>query len=125
MILFFAGVVLFSTFYTSILRKKKEIGIFKAYGASNPLVLVILYVQATIIAFIGSISGTIIGIQVGRIFCSWINTFTSLAKIDLIFTIPFTFIFILTGIVFFFCYLAIYTPSKIAISIDPAQVVRG
>ena len=39
LVLFLSSTVLFSTFYSSLLRKKKEIGIFKAYGASNFLVL--------------------------------------------------------------------------------------
>lgn len=125
LVLFLAGVVLFSTFYSSILRKNKEIGIFKAYGASSRLVLFLFYVQATILLSIGCLLGTAGGIEIGRLLSRWLNHFTQAGGAALVFQLPSLYVGILVAIVFATCWLAIYIPVRIATAIDPAEVVRS
>ena len=125
LVLFLSSVVLFSTFYTSILRKQREIGIFKAYGASRSLVLLLFYLQSSIVVCIGSVLGILAGLQSGRMFSEWINSFARLAESKLTFSLPIELILILFGVVFTSCLLAIFIPARLAIAVDPAQVVRN
>ena len=125
LVLFLSGVVLFSTFYSSILRKKKEIGIFKAYGASRLLVLLLLYIQSTTIILFGSGLGIICGIPIGKIIAAWLNDFARLSETMLRFYLPLSAIGILVSIMLVTAWLAIFVPARIAVTVDPAEVVRG
>ena len=88
LVLFLSSVVLFSTFYTSILRKRKEIGIFKAYGASRLLVMGLFYIQSSLIVLLGGGLGVVGGYYVGRVLSQWINRFAMLSESKLIFYLP-------------------------------------
>ena len=125
LVLFLSSVVLFSTFYTSVLRKQREIGIFKAYGASRFLVLLLFYLQSSLIVCIGAGLGILGGLQSGRWFSNWINSFARLAESKLTFFLPPELILILSGVIFASCWLAIFIPARIATAVDPAQVVRN
>jgi ABC-type lipoprotein release transport system permease subunit len=125
LVLFLSGVVLFSTFYSSILRKNKEIGIFKTYGASRLLVLSLFYLQSTILLGIGCLVGIAGGIEVGRLLSSWLSRFTQASGTVMLFQLPPAYVAILVAIMLGTCWLAIFIPVRIATAIDPAEVVRG
>lgn len=125
LILFLSSIVLFSTFYSSLLRKRHEIGIFKAYGASNFLVFILLYIQSTMIIITGCILGIYSGCKMGQFLSARINAFSNLAEGGLIFLLPQQYILQLIGILIATCWIAIFIPSRIAMSIDPAEVVRA
>ena len=125
LILFLSGVVLFSTFYSSILRKKNEIGIFKAYGASNFLVLLLLYIQSNIIIAMGAVLGIFGGFQIGDFSGMVLSKFAHLEGEGLSFTLSNTYVVILCAIMFFVCWLAISIPARLATSVDPADVIKN
>jgi cell division protein FtsX len=125
LVLFLSGVVLFSTFYSGILRKSKEIGIFKAYGASRLLVLVLFYLQSTIVLGVGCLLGVFGGIQTGKVLSRWLTHFTKSQDALLTFQLPPVYIVALVAIMLLTCWASIFIPVRIATSIDPAEVVRG
>ncbi|NUM34789.1 MAG: FtsX-like permease family protein [Candidatus Brocadiae bacterium] len=125
LVLFLSSVVLFSTFYSSILRKRKEIGIFKAYGASSFLVLILFYIQTTVIVFLGCISGIAIGFQTGIFLSKSLNHFAHLSQGGLEFSLPLSSVFGLTSVMLLTSWIAVFIPARIAISVDPAEVVRS
>ena len=124
LVLFLAGVVLFSTFYSSILRKKKEIGIFKAYGASRALVLALYYIQSTIVILSGCTVGAVGGFVLGSKLSQKVSQFAKLGDQGLAFSLPLSYFAILTTLVLLTCWLAIFIPAHIATGIDPADAVR-
>ncbi len=60
--LFVGGVGITNTMYTSVLERKKEIGIMKAIGAKNSDVLLIFLIEAGLLGLAGGIIGAIIGL---------------------------------------------------------------
>jgi len=124
LVLFLSGVVLFSTFYSSILRKKREIGIFKAYGASRFLVLMLFYIQSTLIIIIGCGTGILGGMECGKILSQWLHSFVKVGDAALVFGLPPEYTAILTGVMFMTCWIAIFIPARLATAIDPADVIR-
>ncbi len=125
LVLFLAGVVLFSTFYSSILRKKKEIGIFKAYGSSRFLILLLFYIQSTIIIVLGCIIGIWCGIELGKVLSGWLDYFIRTTGNPINFRLPYEFIQYLTLTMLITCWIAIFIPARIATNVDPADVVRS
>ncbi|HPY75025.1 MAG: FtsX-like permease family protein [Planctomycetes bacterium] len=124
LVLFLSSTVLFSTFYSSLLRKKKEIGIFKAYGASNFLVLMLMYIQSTMLIIVGCGLGIYVGEKIGKFLSIWINSFASLSDTGLKFILPHEYLLNLIILLVITCWIAVFIPSQIAMSIDPAEVVR-
>lgn len=60
--LILGGVGIANTMYTSVLERKKEIGIMKAVGARNSEVLKIFLVESGLTGLVGGIGGAIIGL---------------------------------------------------------------
>lgn len=61
------GVGIMNAMVTSVIEKTKEIGIMKALGASNFIILMIFVVEAALIGLIGGAIGTIIGYGLSQI----------------------------------------------------------
>lgn len=133
LILFLAAIVLFSTFYASVQRKRKQIGILKACGAPGPLIRKLYYMESAIVIAVGMAIGIYGGLKIGNFMTNWISNFVKLSEKELIFSLPgldITGFFALdiariTAVVAAFCWLAIYIPAQIASNTDPAQVVRN
>lgn len=60
--LLIGGIGIANTMYTSVVERKKEIGVMKAIGAKNNHILIIFIVEAGTIGLIGGIIGSIIGL---------------------------------------------------------------
>lgn len=59
----FVGMVgIMNTMYTSVLERKKEIGIMKAIGASDENIFGIFLVESGVLGFVGGVIGVLIGI---------------------------------------------------------------
>jgi len=56
------GIGITNTMYTSVLERRKEIGILKSVGAQNKDVLAIFTIEAGLLGLVGGIIGVIIGI---------------------------------------------------------------
>lgn len=60
------GVGIMNTMYTSVLERRKEIGIMKAIGAKNSDVLSIFLIESGFIGFVGGAIGVILGIGLAK-----------------------------------------------------------
>ncbi len=56
-----------NTMYTSVLERRKEIGVMKAIGAKNPDILKIFIIEAGLLGLIGSFFGVVVGMLIGKI----------------------------------------------------------
>ncbi len=56
-----ASVNIMNTMYTAILERTKEIGVFKAVGAPNRVVVLVFVAEAALLSLLGGIIGTLIG----------------------------------------------------------------
>ena len=56
------GIGITNTMYTSVLERRKEIGIMKSVGAKNKDVLLIFLVESALLGLVGGIIGAIIGL---------------------------------------------------------------
>jgi putative ABC transport system permease protein len=61
------GIGIMNSTYTSVLERKKEIGIMKAIGAQNKDILLLFLIEAAVVGFIGGIIGITIGFGIGKL----------------------------------------------------------
>lgn len=61
------GVGIMNAMVTSVIEKTKEIGIMKALGASNFIILMIFIIEAALIGLIGGAIGTVVGYGLSQI----------------------------------------------------------
>ncbi len=61
------GVGIMNSIYTSVMERKKEIGIMKAIGARNRVILILFLTEAAIIGLVGGIIGIVFGYGIGKI----------------------------------------------------------
>lgn len=64
-----------NTMTTSVIERKKEIGIMKAVGAKNSDIFMQFFVEAGLLGLIGGLVGVIIGINIGIVGVMAINNF--------------------------------------------------
>ncbi len=61
------GVGIMNTMYTSVLERRKEIGIMKSIGAKNSNVLLIFIIEAGFLGMVGGIIGILVGIGLAKL----------------------------------------------------------
>jgi len=74
-----------NTMTTSVLERKKEIGIMKAIGAKNQHIFMLFFIESGLMGLIGGIFGVLVGISLGYGGTSAINNFigiTTKVEID-------------------------------------------
>lgn len=111
-----------NTMYTSVLERKKEIGTMKAIGAKNSDILMLFLVESGLMGLIGSLVGIIVGVSIGYIGTSAINSWigsTADPRIDFM-LIGFT----LTGGFLIGCVAGIFPAFKAA-NQNPVEALRG
>lgn len=64
--LFVGSVGITNTMYTSVLERRKEIGIMKAIGAKNSDIFQLFLIESGLLGFIGGVIGVIIGITLAK-----------------------------------------------------------
>lgn len=64
--LFVGGIGIMNTMYTSVLQRRKEIGIMKSVGAKNYQILVIFLIESGLLGMVGGVVGVILGILIGK-----------------------------------------------------------
>jgi putative ABC transport system permease protein len=57
------GIGIANTMFTSVLERRKEIGVMKAVGAENEDILVIFLVEAALLGIVGGVIGILIGLS--------------------------------------------------------------
>jgi putative ABC transport system permease protein len=60
------GIGIANTMYTSVLERKKEIGVMKAVGAKNSDILIIFIIEAGILGLFGGMLGVIFGMGIAK-----------------------------------------------------------
>ena len=60
------GIGIMNTMYTSVLQRRREVGIMKAIGATNANILTIFLLEAAILGVIGGAIGTVLGIGLAK-----------------------------------------------------------
>lgn len=61
------GIGIMNSMYTSVMERKKEIGIMKAIGARNRIILTLFLTEAAIIGLVGGIIGILVGYCIGKL----------------------------------------------------------
>ena len=125
LIVFLSGIVLFSTFYTSVQRKKKQIGLLKAIGASNILVTLLFMIESALITIVSAPFGVLIGQYIGIFAGKWINSIAKFEGSGIQFGLPQEYMAVIIGGVFVCSWMAIFAPIRMAAKIEPAQAVKS
>ncbi len=73
--IFIGAIGIINTMTTSVLERKKEIGIMKAIGAKNNQIFMQFFIESGVLGLIGGIIGSIFGIALGIAGISGINSF--------------------------------------------------
>lgn len=125
LILLTASLAIISTFLAQIAERIKELGLYRALGASKKNIKHLILIEAGLIGIIGSITGAIIG----TFFSEFINTYIS-TKFQDFDIIPDTFIILntkiyITVLIFgtLIALLSAYYPAHKAGKISPIQAI--
>ncbi len=65
--LFVGGIGIMNTMFTAVLQRTKEIGLFKAVGATNEQILGLFLIESGLYGIIGGVIGIIVGLGVAKI----------------------------------------------------------
>jgi putative ABC transport system permease protein len=106
-----------TTMTSSVLERKKEIGLMKSVGAENKKIMSLFYSEATIIGLLGGFAGFIVGYILSQ--------FIGLSVFETSVAPRFEIIPIVLLISIFVALLASILPVKRAVKIEPAIVLRG
>lgn len=106
-----------TTMTTSVIERKKEIGLMKSVGAENKKIMSLFFSEATIIGIIGGIAGFIIGVILAQIIGISVFNTTITPRLEII---PIVLLISITVAL-----LASIIPIRKAIRVEPAVVLRG
>jgi putative ABC transport system permease protein len=96
--LFVGGVGIMNTMYTSILERKKEIGVMKSIGAKNSDIAKIFLIESGLLGLVGGIIGAVFGISIALFGANMANKFLG----EELFTVSISYILIFEAILFSF-----------------------
>lgn len=115
------GIGVMNTMYTSVLERRREIGIMKAIGATNSDVLNIFVIESGMIGVIGGIVGLMIGIGLAKL----VEIFAIQSGFKLL-KIYVSFEFIGAALLFAFLLgvIAGVLPARQASKLNPAEALR-
>jgi putative ABC transport system permease protein len=124
--LFVAAIGMINTMTVTLLERTNEIGIMRATGASKKDILGIFITEATVMGFLGGISGLVLGVLGGSLFNLVINILAGIfggASISL-FYYPSWFIATLIVVSTFVGLIAGFFPGRKAAKLDPLDALR-
>jgi len=116
------AVGIINTMTTSVLERKKEIGIMKAIGAKNEHIFFQFFIESGLLGFIGGLIGIIFGLLIGYFGTLGINNFvgsTARPSLDL-----FLILFVLVGS-FLIGAIAGIIPAMRAANQNPVEALKG
>lgn len=106
-----------TTMTTSVIERKKEIGLMKSVGAENKKIVSLFFSEVTIIGVIGGIVGFIVGVVISQ--------FIGMSVFNMLITPRFEIIPIVLLISVFVALFASVIPVRRAVKVEPAVVLRG
>jgi putative ABC transport system permease protein len=106
-----------TTMTSSVLERKKEIGLMKSVGAENKKIMSLFYSEAFVIGFLGGIIGYVIGFILSQIIGFSVFNTSVAPRLEII---P-----IVIVISVFVALLASIIPVRRAVKVEPAIVLRG
>lgn len=124
--LFVAAIGMINTMTVTLLERTNEIGIMRATGASKKDILGIFITEATVMGFLGGISGLVLGVLGGSLFNLVINILAGIfggSSISL-FYYPSWFIATLIVVSTFVGLIAGFFPGRKAAKLDPLDALR-
>ncbi len=115
--LFASALGVMTTMTTSVIERRKEIGLMKSIGAQNQKIVTLFLLETTIIGIIGGIFGYLIGVVLAQFIGISVFSTTISPRIEVI---PFV-----LGISIGVSLLASIFPVRKATRVEPAIVLRG
>ena len=110
------GFVLSSIFYINIYVRKWEIGLRRAMGATKQDILIRIMAESVVIALIGAVIGTVIGLIS-------VKFVLPLLSIPVVYPVEAFIIAVLFSLIV--CLIASYTPAKKAAEFEPVESLRS
>jgi len=120
--IFIGALGIVNTMTTSVLERKKEIGIMKAIGARNSQIFFQFFVESGLLGLIGGIIGVILGVLIGILGISALNNFLG-TELDPV--IDFLLIFYALLGSFLIGAIAGIVPAMNAAKQNPVEALRG
>ncbi len=121
-----SAIGMFNTMTITLLERTEEIGIMKSIGASDTMISLMFVTEATIMGFLGGLSGVIIGFLEGKAFNLAVNliaTHLGGERVSLFYSPPW---FVLSILIFSLIvgFLTGVIPARRASRIDPLEALR-
>ncbi len=115
------GVGIMNSSYTSVMERKKDIGIMKALGAENKAILLLFLAEAGFLGLVGGVGGVIVGFVIAKI-----TQYAATQAGFLFLKITFNPLLMIGSILFavFFGLLAGYLPAKDAMKKQIVDALR-
>lgn len=107
-----SGIGIANTMYTSVFRRKRELGLLKALGANNGLVLKVIMIESILLGIIGAMLGFLFGVVIGYLIKPIVPFTFSPVEVLAAFIIG-----VVMGVI------GGYLPAKRAVSISPLEAI--
>lgn len=119
--LFVGGIGIANTMYTSVLERRKEIGVMKAVGAKNKDILILFLIESGLLGLVGGIVGALLGLG-AALFVS--EAATSALGVPFEVMISYPLIFGAIGFSFFVGILSGVMPAMQASKLNVVEAIR-
>ena len=120
--IFIGALGIVNTMTTSVLERRKEIGIMKAIGARNSQIFFQFFIESSLLGLVGGIVGAIFGTLIGVVGVAGLNSFLG-AEVGL--NIDFALIFFTLLGSFLIGGISGIVPAMNAAKQDPVEALRG
>lgn len=82
-VVFISGMIVFSTMTSSVMERKREIGIFRAVGYRKSKVTKIILIEAALLSLVGGVCGYILGFALARMLPVFVKSIDVSVKLDI------------------------------------------
>lgn len=117
------GIGIANTMFTSVLERRKEIGVMKAIGAQNKDILYIFMIEAALLGLVGGIVGGGIGLALALGVSSAANSALGTEILTVAISVP-----LLVGAILFSLLIGVFSgivPALQASKLNPVEALRG
>jgi putative ABC transport system permease protein len=121
--LFIGGIGIANTMYTSVLERKKEIGVMKSIGARNKDILSIFLFESALLGLVGGIVGALIGLSLAFLVSRLAGEF--LGGINLLVSVNYPLLFSAISFSLVVGVLSGILPAIQASRLNPVEALRG